>query len=635
MRCGVFLGIAYLGIVVASVGQTRIDNLATTDTFINISSPGDVCASTYVYDVNQQFLACCSSLVTAGGLSYLSARNDLLSNILQPTVPTSILVKIAASTPIGRTCDAASPGATVSLATTTLGPSPGIHTSLVPQVIPTAQDKAACQSAKVNGGGLGICNTAHVLFGDPNVPLLGISKTHTGAFIQGQTGKTYTVVVSNNVFASPTIGPVTVTETIPSGLTLVSLSGAGWTCSGLSCTRSDVLAPGASYPAITVTVNVAAQAASPQVNSVTVSGGGSANATAADATVITPDSASSSIATEIDNLNTIDTFVNLSTTGNVCANSYVLNTSQQLIACCSSLIDASRPFYLSGQNDLISNSITAAPSSILLKVFGSAPNAGNCNASAPGAAVNSLTASLASSPGIAGTPLAQAVPTALDLQICQSFQGNGSKGICGQARVISNGPSIVLPIGLSVNPGEQTVFTVGLSAPAPYGGVFVALTLSNPALASLTTATVLIPEGQTTSSRVRLNGLAVGTETVTATASGYPTNSTRVQIGSGVTAQGPSGTPSSLILPTNVVVNAGGQVVVPVSLSGPAPASGVFINLSVSNPAIAFLNTPSVFIASGETQSIRLRVNGVSPGTVTLTATAPGYANVSQSVQVQ
>ena len=43
---------------------------------------------------------------------------------------------------------------------------------------------------------------------------------------------------------------------------------------------------GASYPAITVTVNVAANAASPQTNQVSVSGGGSATANATDSTTI-------------------------------------------------------------------------------------------------------------------------------------------------------------------------------------------------------------------------------------------------------------------------------------------------------------------------------------------------------------
>jgi len=50
--------------------------------------------------------------------------------------------------------------------------------------------------------------------------------------------------------------------------------------------RSDALAGGSSYPTITVTVNVAGNASSPQVNSVTVSGGGSATASVSDSTNI-------------------------------------------------------------------------------------------------------------------------------------------------------------------------------------------------------------------------------------------------------------------------------------------------------------------------------------------------------------
>src|SRR5580704_13343118 len=68
------------------------------------------------------------------------------------------------------------------------------------------------------------------------------------------------------------------------------MAGTGWTCGGANpanvCTRSDVLAGGASYPAITVSVNVAANATSPQVNMVGVTGGGSAPANASDSTVI-------------------------------------------------------------------------------------------------------------------------------------------------------------------------------------------------------------------------------------------------------------------------------------------------------------------------------------------------------------
>jgi hypothetical protein len=120
------------------------------------------------------------------------------------------------------------------------------------------------------------------------IPLLTIAKTHIGNFEQGQQSAGYTIAVSNAPSAGPTIGPVTVAESIPAGLSLVSMAGSGWVCSANSCTRSDALNGGASYPAITVTVNVAANAASPQVNQVTVSGGGSATASVNDSTVIVP-----------------------------------------------------------------------------------------------------------------------------------------------------------------------------------------------------------------------------------------------------------------------------------------------------------------------------------------------------------
>ncbi|HYL36121.1 MAG TPA: SBBP repeat-containing protein, partial [Bryobacteraceae bacterium] len=115
---------------------------------------------------------------------------------------------------------------------------------------------------------------------------LNISKTHSGSFAQGQQNASYTVAVSNAANASPTSGAVTVTETLPSGLTLVSMAGPGWSCSANTCSRNDGLFGGESYPAITVTVNLNASATSPQLNLVSVSGGGSAAATTTDSTTI-------------------------------------------------------------------------------------------------------------------------------------------------------------------------------------------------------------------------------------------------------------------------------------------------------------------------------------------------------------
>jgi uncharacterized repeat protein (TIGR01451 family) len=121
----------------------------------------------------------------------------------------------------------------------------------------------------------------------PNLPIV---KKHAGNFTQGQVGATYTITVSNSG-PGTTNGTVTVTDIIPQGLTATAISGAGWSCTPPAgpCKRSDVLAALASYPAITVTVNVSANAPPSVTNTATVSGGGAFNSnTANDVTTIVP-----------------------------------------------------------------------------------------------------------------------------------------------------------------------------------------------------------------------------------------------------------------------------------------------------------------------------------------------------------
>ena len=110
------------------------------------------------------------------------------------------------------------------------------------------------------------------------VPDLAIAKTHSGNFTQGQVGATYSITVSNSGSA-PTSGTVTVTDTLPAGLTATGISGTGWACvlATLTCTRSDALGAGASYPPITLTVTVSLVAPASVTNSVSVSGGGETN----------------------------------------------------------------------------------------------------------------------------------------------------------------------------------------------------------------------------------------------------------------------------------------------------------------------------------------------------------------------
>ena len=115
---------------------------------------------------------------------------------------------------------------------------------------------------------------------------LTITSAHSDPFTQAQSNATYTLMVANGASAGATAGPVEVTETVPSGLIPVGMQGAGWTCAGPTCVRSDALAPGSSYPAIALTVDVASHAPASVTNTATVSGGGSANASGSDPTTI-------------------------------------------------------------------------------------------------------------------------------------------------------------------------------------------------------------------------------------------------------------------------------------------------------------------------------------------------------------
>jgi uncharacterized repeat protein (TIGR01451 family) len=131
-------------------------------------------------------------------------------------------------------------------------------------------------------------------------PDLIISKSHTGNFVQGQTG-TYALTVSN-LGGAASSGVVTVSDTLPAGLTAAAMSGPGWSCAlgTVSCTRSDALNPLSSYPAITLTVSVADDAPALATNTAAVSGGGDVNLTnnsASDATTILPPLAAAAITT--------------------------------------------------------------------------------------------------------------------------------------------------------------------------------------------------------------------------------------------------------------------------------------------------------------------------------------------------
>jgi len=127
-------------------------------------------------------------------------------------------------------------------------------------------------------------------------PDLTVSKAHTGTMAQGGTGE-FTVTVANEGGIASS-GAVTVTEQPPAGMTVTSMSGTGWNFdpNTLTVTRPDALAAGASYPPVTVSASLAADAAATLTNMATVSGGrdvSAVNNSAADLVTVTPTAVSS------------------------------------------------------------------------------------------------------------------------------------------------------------------------------------------------------------------------------------------------------------------------------------------------------------------------------------------------------
>lgn len=141
-----------------------------------------------------------------------------------------------------------------------------------------------------------------------SVPDLQIAKSHTGNFVRGSTG-TYTITVTNAGTAA-TSGTITVTDTLPAGMTVnggligsVTPGGANaanWSCNSnaalpqtISCTSSTAIptASGSNSSTFTLTVNIGLTTAASVSNQVAVSGGGepalnNANNQATDPTTI-------------------------------------------------------------------------------------------------------------------------------------------------------------------------------------------------------------------------------------------------------------------------------------------------------------------------------------------------------------
>lgn len=89
-----------------------------------------------------------------------------------------------------------------------------------------------------------------------------------------------------------------------------------------------------------------------------------------------------------------------------------------------------------------------------------------------------------------------------------------------------------------------------------------------------------------------------------------------------------------ILLPVDLAATLGQALSLTVRLSAPAPAGGVTVTLSSSDPSTARLQTSTVFIPKDATEPVAPpTVTALKLGTAAISATAPAYTFTSQSIQ--
>jgi hypothetical protein len=132
-------------------------NLNIGDSVVDITntgtSGGNLCANVYTFDPAEELISCCTCSVTPNGLQSLSVRNSLISNTLTAAIPTSVVIKIIAST--GATCNAS--------AVTAAALAPGLRAwGTTIHALPTTPATYGVTETGFSPGGLVATELAHV-----------------------------------------------------------------------------------------------------------------------------------------------------------------------------------------------------------------------------------------------------------------------------------------------------------------------------------------------------------------------------------------------------------------------------------------------------------------------------------------
>jgi uncharacterized membrane protein len=193
----------------------------------------------------------------------------------------------------------------------------------------------------------------------------------------------------------------------------------------------------------------------------------------------------------------------------------------------------------------------------------------------------------------------------------------------GEASTVIPAMSLSLWANQVMGLGQSVRLPVSLSAPAPASGVNVTLVTSDPSRMTVT-ASVFIPAGRTSPNiQPTLTGLGLGTVSITASTPSYLSD-TKPQRVTGMLGF----IRCCVTLPATSTLNA------VLTISGPAPASGLTINLSSDNPSVA--TVPATVSIPAKATSVNVPITGVVAGQTVVHASAlPNLAEVSIRVTVQ
>ena len=183
-------------------------------------------------------------------------------------------------------------------------------------------------------------------------------------------------------------------------------------------------------------------------------------------------------------------------------------------------------------------------------------------------------------------------------------------------------PIILNASGPLIGVGSTLPGTFTLSHAAPAGGLTVNLASSDTTIVTISPSSVNVAAGGTTGSFTYV-GVKGGTASLTASAGGYLAGSASV-----------TGTSSLISMGQIPTVSLGQSTSLALSLGVAAPSGGLTVSFASSNPSVATV-TPSVFIPAGFQIPVENpQITGVSFGSTTVTASAPGFASDIRNISV-